>query len=103
MWQAVHEFSRYFGEEDGESGLYLRAKKALRDATFVQYKENLRSAVAERNQDKLEHVLYEVSMETNKLVDSNVLTGARLYIGIIWEVKEKESHKRLCIVFKAGN
>ena len=60
LWQAVHEFIRYFGNDSSDE-VFVLAKEALHESTFTQYRENLASALAERNQEKLHHVLYEVS------------------------------------------
>ena len=63
LWQAVHEFTRYFGDDhdNDETGLFKEAQTALRASTFSQYKINLVAAVDERSQEKLDHVIYEVS------------------------------------------
>jgi len=62
LWQAVHEFTRYFGDDASNvTELFDKAQSALQHSTFSQYKENLSKAVVERNQEKLDHVIYEVS------------------------------------------
>ncbi|XP_078493289.1 uncharacterized protein LOC144748794 [Ciona intestinalis] len=76
MWRAVHEFTRYIGEESlnqNELQLLNEARTNLKLVTIQQYKENLTSAIKQRNIDILENILYQIENESEEFLPNQSL------------------------------